>query len=32
LCDAVDSGALDAVLAELAHHGARTYLAPELDA
>ncbi|MHA6780584.1 GntR family transcriptional regulator [Pseudonocardia saturnea] len=32
LCDAVDSGDLDAVLVELAHHGARTYLAPELDA
>lgn len=31
LCDALDSGDLDAVLAELAHHGARTYLAPELD-
>lgn len=32
LCDAVDSADLDAVLVELAHHGARTYLAPELDA
>ncbi len=32
LCDAVASGDLDAVLAELAHHGARTYLATELDA
>lgn len=31
LCDAVDSGDPAAVLAELAHHGARTYLAPELD-
>ncbi|WP_308284499.1 GntR family transcriptional regulator [Pseudonocardia oceani] len=31
LCDAVDSGDLDAVLTELGHHGARTYLAPELD-
>lgn len=32
LCDAVDTGDLAAVLTELAHHGARTYLAPELDA
>jgi DNA-binding GntR family transcriptional regulator len=32
LCDAVEGGVLDGVLAELAHHGARTYLATELDA
>jgi DNA-binding GntR family transcriptional regulator len=32
LCAAVESGVLDAVLAELTHHGARTYLATELDA
>jgi DNA-binding GntR family transcriptional regulator len=30
LYDAVASGGTDAVLAELEHHGARTYLAPEL--
>jgi DNA-binding GntR family transcriptional regulator len=28
--EAIAAGDLDAVLAELAHHGARTYLAPEL--
>ena len=28
--DAVHGGDLDVVLAELTHHGSRTYLAPEL--